>query len=246
MTAAQAWHPDPYGQASWRLWDGNAWTGHVAPARQAPELAPIDTAVGRSLKLDQEFTSGTDVLQCEGTAVGLMHKPFIGELTGETSTGAWCFDREGVITGRARVQVQPSRQEIGLFSWDGIGTGTDGTLQFPDGRWFRLVRTQEMQTKRIMRDRVPTSGAWAWQGADNVPLVVPRLTWPEDQKKTKKIFGKEIEYTTYKSGTGRTTSDVWVDVLPPAANLRELPVLVLLGAFLVWWTVSARENVWRD
>ena len=39
------------------------------------------------------------------------------------------------------------------------------------------------------------------------------------EKKTKKIFGTEIEYTStsWKSGTGRTASDVWVDVLPPAA-----------------------------
>jgi hypothetical protein len=249
MTAAQAWHPDPYGEGSWRLWDGNAWTGSTAPARETPDLAPVQIALGKSVKLDQEFAAGTDVLQCEGTAIGLLHKPFIGELTGETSTGAWCFDREGIITGRARVQVQPSRQEIALFSWDGIGTGTDGTLQFPDGRWFRLVRTRELEaTKRVMWDRVPTDGEWIWHGADNVPLAVPRLTWPEAEKKTKKIFGKEIEYTTssWKGGTGRTTSDVWVDILPPAANVRELPLLVLLGAFLVWWTVTLREEVWRD
>jgi hypothetical protein len=95
---------------------------------------------------------------------------------------------------------------------------------------------------------VPTDGEWVWHGADNVPLAVPRLTWPEAEKKTKKIFGKEIEYTTssWKGGTGRTTSDVWVDILPPAANVRELPLLVLLGAFLVWWTVTLREEVWRD
>jgi hypothetical protein len=250
MSVASAWHPDPVGEGSWRLWDGQAWTGQTAPARETPELAPLQLAVGKSVKLDQQLGAGTDVLKCDETPVGLMHKPHIGELTGEVSTGAWRFDREGVITGKARVQVEPSRHEIGLFTWDGIGTGTDGTLQFTDGRWFRLVRSQELRAdKRIMlHDRVVTEGAWVWHGAENVPLLVPRITWPEPEKKTKKIFGKEIEYTTssWKSGTGRTTSDVWVDVLPSAANLRELPLLVVLGTFLVWWTVTMRENVWRD
>jgi hypothetical protein len=250
MTDAQAWHPDPIGEASWRLWDGNAWTGQVAPARETPDLQALSIAHGRSVKLDQQFGAGTDVLMCDETPVGLMHKPTFGEITVETAAGSWLFDRQGIITGRVRVVVQPGSQEIATFKWDGIGTGTDGTLWFPDGRWFRLVRTQELQAnQRInLHDRVVTDGAWVWHGADNVPLLVPRITWPEAEKKTKKIFGKEIEYTStsWKSGSGRTASDVWVDVLPPAANLRELPLLVLLGAFLVWWSVTLREQVWRD
>ena len=26
-----AWHPDPFGEAAWRWWDGQSWTRHTAP-----------------------------------------------------------------------------------------------------------------------------------------------------------------------------------------------------------------------
>jgi hypothetical protein len=246
MTAAGGWHPDPIGEASWRWWDGRAWSGRVAPARETPDLAPLASVVGRSVKLDQEFGSGTDVLQCEGTAVGLMHKPGIGEITAEASTGAWYFDREGVVTGRARVQVQPSRHEIGLFRWDGIGTGTDGTLQFVDGRWFRLTRAKQLAQERVVSpaDYDPSHAVWVWYGRDRTPLMTVRLAAPPP--KTKKIFGREIQYTTSSSGTGKTGMDIWTDLHPPAASVRELPMLTLLGTFLIWWTTTLRESVRRD
>jgi hypothetical protein len=124
MAPAEAWFPDPYGEASWRWWDGGAWSGRVGPAREAPDLAPVASTVGRSLKLEQEWGAGTDALRCEETTVGLMHKPHFGEITAEASSGGWQFDRQGILTGRARVLVEPSRQEIGLFTWDGVGTGS--------------------------------------------------------------------------------------------------------------------------
>jgi hypothetical protein len=241
MSAEATWHPDPIGEASWRLWDGRAWTGHVAPGRQAPELAPLAGAVGRSLKLHQQFGTGTDVLQCDETAVGLMHKPFAGEITAEASTGTWRFDREGILTGRARVQVQPSGQEIGVFTWDGVGTGTDGTLQFADGRWFRLTRAKQLAQEQVVSpaDYDPSHAVWVWYGPDRTPFMTARLGSPPP--KTKKIFGKEIRYTTSSSGTGKTGVEIWTDLHPAASSVRELPVLTLLGTFLLWWTTTQRE-----
>ena len=246
MTAAEAWYPDPIGEASWRWWDGAAWSGRVAPARENPELAPLTGMVGRSLRLDQQFGAGTDVLRCEQTAVGLMHKPHIGEVGVEASSGAWHFDREGIVTGRARVLVEPSRQEIALFTWDGIGTGTDGTLQFVDGRWFRLTRAQQLAGEQVVSpaDYDPAHAVWVWYGPDRTPLTTVRLSSPPP--KTKKIFGRAIEYTTSSSGTGKTGVDIWTDLHPPCASVRELPLLTLLGTFLIWWTTTMRESVHRS
>jgi hypothetical protein len=246
MAAAESWYPDPFGEASWRWWDGSAWSGRVAPARETPELEPVATAVGRSLKLDQEFGAGTDVLRCGETAVGLMHKPHFGEVTSEASSGGWYFDREGIVTGRARVLVEPSRQEIALFRWDGIGTGTDGNLQFADGRWFRLARAQQLAQEQVVSpaDYDPAHAVWVWYGPDRVPLSTVRLASPPP--KTKKIFGREIEYTTSSSGTGKTGMEIWTDLHPASASVRELPLLTLLGTFLIWWTTTMRESVHRN
>lgn len=244
MTAAGAWHPDPNGEASWRWWDGRAWTGQVGPARATPDLAPISTALGGSAKLDQQFGAGTDVLRCEDTPIGLMHKPTFGKVTAEASTGAWCFDREGIVRGAARVLVQPSNQEIARFDWDGIGigTGTDGTLRFPDGRWFRLTRAEQLAREQGVSpaDYDPEHAVWVWYGPDRAPISTVRLAI---RVNTKKIFGKEFNYTS--SSTGKTGSDIWTDFHPPAATLRELPVLTLLGTFLIWWTTTMREAVRR-
>ena len=242
MTAAGVWHPDRIGEASWRLWDGT-WTSQVAPARETPELAPFQTVVGRSVKLEQQFGAGTDVLKCDETPVGLMHKPHFGEITAETASGAWLFDREGIIRGAARVVVQPSNEEIGRFDWDGIGTGTDGTLRFRDGRWFRLTRATELAGEGVTSpaDYDPSHAVWVWYGADRAPISTVRLAI---RRSTKKIFGREVTYTS--SGTGKTGSDVWTDMHGPAASVRELPVLTLLGTFLVWWTTTMRESVHRS
>jgi hypothetical protein len=245
MTEPATWRPDPIGEASWRWWDGNDWTGQVAPARQAPELAPLASVVGRSLKLDQQQGAGTDVLQCDGVPVGLMYKPWAGELTGETSSGTWLFDRQGVVTGRARVLVQPSSQEIGMFAWDGIGTGTDGTLHFVDGRWFRLTRAAQLAAEQVASPAAydPSHAVWVWYGPDRAPLMTVRLSSPPP--KTKKVFGKEITYTTSSYGTGKTGMDIWTDLHPAAAGVRELPLVTLLGTFLVWWTTTMKESVRR-
>jgi hypothetical protein len=217
----------------------------VAPAQENPELSPLASAVGRSLRLDQEFGAGTDALRCDDSTVGLMHKPHVGEITAEASSGAWQFDREGILTGRARVLVEPSRQEIALFTWDGVGTGTDGTLQFADGRWLRLARAQQLAQEQVVSpaEYDPAHAVWVWYGPDRVPLTTVRLASPPPR--TKKVFGREITYTTSSSGTGKTGMEIWTDLHPSCATTRELPLLALLGTFLIWWTTTMRESVHR-
>lgn len=238
MTTAAEWLPDPIGEASWRWWDGSAWSGQTAPGRPTPELTPMNFALGKSVLLNQDHPSGTDVLECEGAAVGAMHKPFAGEITMDCATGAWLFDREGIVHGAARVLVQPSNQEIARFDWDGIGTGTDGLLQFPDGRWFRLTRATRLAQEGVTSpaDYSPEHAIWVWYGPDRIPISTIRLA---AHVKTKKIFGHEFEYTS--SSTGKTGDNIWTDMHPHASSTRELPLLTTLGTFLIWWTTTMRE-----
>ena len=52
MSATAAWQPDPYGEASWRLYDGAAWSGQTAPAREALDLAQERFRVGANTFVD--------------------------------------------------------------------------------------------------------------------------------------------------------------------------------------------------
>ena len=241
MTGAAAWHPDPVGEASWRWWDGTSWSERTGPAREAPELAPLSVALGKSVVLDQG--RGSDVFKCEETPVGLLHMPFAGDPTAETASGAWHFDLGGVITGKASVLVQPSNQEIARFAWDGIGTGTDGTLQFPDGRWFRLTRATQLAQEGVASpaDYDPGHQIWVWYRHDRLPVATVRLAI---RQSTKKVFGKEIRYTS--SSTGKTGSDIWTDLHAAAASTRELPVLMTLSTALIWVHTARREAMHRD
>ena len=241
MTAEGAWHPDPIGEGSWRYYDGSAWTSQVAPAREIPELAPFSIALGKSVKLEQG--KGTDVVKCDETPVGLMHQPSMtGNVTVETSTGAWHLDREGILRGAARVTVQPSNQEIGHFQWDSA-TVTGGTLHFPDGRWFRLARATELAREGVASpaDYDPNHQIWVWYDPTRTPVSTVRLA---QRLQTKKIFGKEITYTS--SSTGKTGDDVWTDMHPAAATTREIGLLTMLGTFLIWTHTLARESIRRD
>ncbi len=133
-----------------------------------------------------------------------------------------------------------------MFTWDGVGTGSDGTLSFVDGRWFRLTRAKQLAHEQVVSpaDYDPAHAIWVWYGPDRTPLITVRLAAPPP--KTKRIFGREIEYTTSSSATGKTGMEIWTDLHPAAGSVRELPVLTLLGTFLIWWTQTRREAMARD
>ena len=241
MSATEpGWQPDPVGEASWRWWGGRDWTGDVAPARQAPELAPLGELIARqSLKLEQQGVGGADTLVAAGRPAGYLYKTWTGEATGETSAGSWRFDRQGLLSGIWRVLVQPADQEIGRFALDSLTAGAVGTLQFVDGRWFRLTTAQQLAAEGVASPAPydPSHAVWVWYGPDRVPFATVRLAAPP--QKTKTIFGMEVKYTTY--GTGQTSQDVWVDLHPAAASVRELPLVTLAGTYVVWAVISARD-----
>jgi hypothetical protein len=138
--------------------------------------------------------------------------------------------------------VQPANQEISHFQWDS-GSGTDGTLQFPDGHWFRLTRATELAREGVASpaDYDPAHRIWVWYDHTRTPVSTVRLAI---RKQTKKVFGKEIEYTS--SGTGKSSHDVWTDMHPAAGTKRELGLLTMLGTYVVWLDTLQRESVRRD
>jgi hypothetical protein len=250
-TAAPGWHPDPTGAASWRYWDGRAWTAKTGPASGELGLAPLRGVVGQELLLHQQIATGDDELKAGETRVGVLHKPFAGEITAHSADGSWHFDREGMTQNRVGVKVLPAGVEIAKFAWEGVATGTRGELSFPDGRVFRLERTTDIGTAHAGvsagERRYMSAGEWTFVSSQGAPLVSSGLFTRPPEKKTKKIFGKEIEYTTstWKDGTGHSVADVRTTLHPAAASVQELPLLALLATYCAWWTATVNESVWR-
>jgi hypothetical protein len=264
---APAWHPDPYGGASHRWWDGTAWADDVGPAEQQFGLRPMAEALDESLFLDQRnLISGNDVLRTEdGVHFGLLHKPFVGNVTGHSAHGSWTFDRQGVTQNQLEIRVLPANVAIARFEWQGIGTGTSGTLVFNDQRWFGFLPTHDVQTRLeagagfdrevvldrgvegvgYSRDRVLSGGAWSFfeygQGAG---ITTSRLEWPGPSGRILHPgdVTTDTPVTITTSGTGNTTAEVFTDVFETGAGRRELPLLVLLSTYLVWWTAVIRED----
>jgi hypothetical protein len=247
-TSPPGWHPDPIGAASWRYWDGSAWTARTGPASGDLGLTPLGDVVGQELLLHQQMGAGDDELKAGETRVGILQKPFAGEVTGHSANGSWHFDRQGMTQNQVGVKVVPAGAEIAKFAWDGIATGTRGQLSFPDGRVFPFERTTDIGTGHlgpVGESRYMSAGEWTFLSPEGAPLVGSGLFSPAQQKKTKKIFGKEIEYTTWSSGTGKTVAEVRTKLHPAAASLQELPLLALLATFCAWWTAAVNESVWR-
>jgi hypothetical protein len=251
---APAWHPDPYGGASHRWWDGTAWTDDVGPAEPQFGLRPMAEALDKNLFLDQKnLFSGNDVLRTEdGVHFGLLHKPFVGNVTGHSAHGSWTFDRQGLTQNQLEIRVLPANVAIARFEWHGIGTGTSGTLVFNDQRWFGFLPTQDVQSRLeagagagVERDRVLSSGAWSFfEYGRGAGLTTSRLEWP---KPSGRILHPgdvttDTPVTITTSGSGNTTAEVFTDVFETGTGRRELPLLVLLSTFLVWWTAVIRED----
>jgi hypothetical protein len=234
--APAAWHPDPYGGATHRYWNGEAWTEDVGPAEPQYGLAPIREAAGGSLTLHQAISSGNDELRDDsGRLFGYMNKPFAGEVTVYSDRGTWLLDRQGLTQNKLSIRVQPPNVEIARFEWQGVGTGTNGRLVFNDGRWFDFIRGEDMDRSRLPgpeHEFVITAGSWTFLDHAAAPLVTARLAFPEAGG--------------FSYGTGKTAGTIVADVFEAAAERRELPLLTMLGVFLVWWTVSLRERVSRN
>jgi hypothetical protein len=243
--APAAWHPDPYGGACHRWWDGSSWTEDVGPGEPQFGLAPMRDAAGRSLQLDQGIGSGTDELRDEqGLRFGLMQIPTLGNVTVYAERGTWVLDRQGLTQNALSIRVQPANFQIARFEWQGVGTGTNGHVVFNDGRWFHFLRGEDMDRSRFpgaIQEYMVTAGSWTFLDPAGTAIVTVRLAQPGD---TERVMGADIKITTW--GTGKTAGNIVADVHSEAVDRRELPLLTLLGVYLVWWTVTLQEQVSRD
>jgi hypothetical protein len=241
------WQPDPYASASWRWWDGSAWSERTAPGFGESGLERVWVAVGKSLLLDQQQGSGTDELRLGESRVGLLEKPFTGDITAHSADGSWILDRQGLTQMRVGIRVLPSNVEVARFEWQGVSAGTYGLLSFPDGRWFQFRQTGDLSYRRIEarpgRSRSPATGSWTFFRHDEIAMVTTRIAWPQPKKKV--VFGREVEYTSTSWGTGKSAAEIWTDVHAESSTAAELPLLTLLSTFLVWWTATLAQQVHR-
>ncbi len=227
-----AWHPDPYGGASHRWWDGRLWSDDTGPAEPQYGLAPMKGVAGQTLFLHQKLGAGLDELCLGQTRIGLMQKPWIGDVTIHSAEGSWLLDRQGLTQNTLSIRVLPDNAEIARFAWDGVVSGGNGQLTFADGRYFSLVRIQAIHAKLwpvVGITASPSSGAWSLRAGSGEDLVTSWLAWPQQGRKL-------------RGGSVRTAADLWTHVHEPAGSLRELPLLVLLAANLAWWSGTQRET----
>jgi hypothetical protein len=224
------WHPDPFGGASFRHWDGQKWTEHTSP-RYAEGFTPLWTLGGQRILLHQQMGGGRRDLRVGDALAGALDIPFIGDTDAHSAEGSWYFDVPRVMHTNVKVKVLPAKLEIGRFDFTGLES-IDGTLRFTDGRSFQFAETTDPEARRTFTGGDPTArfavaGGWAFVDANGAALVSVDLERPE---------GK------VKYGTGRTSANILTTIAPHATRTIELPLLVLLGTFLIWWKISLYEQ----
>ena len=231
-TEAQGnWQPDPYGGASWRLWDGAAWGTRTAPATPDGGFAPLRSVIGSQVVLARPAAANEADLMLGQQWIARIQRSGPGNAEAHCSEGSWLFEGNAVTGERRTIRVLPSGVEIGRFEW-GDGSivsmpGSHGMLTFVDGRHLRFPRTSELHGRRggLLDDlRGLAEADWTILGPSNVPLL-------------------RSQYAPGGTdGPGRVgAGPVWLDVYPQAADAIELPLLVLLTAFLTWSIGSSTE-----
>ena len=246
---APAWYPDPYGGASHRWWDGTEWTDDVGPAEPQYGLQPMRNALDKNLFLEQKgLIKGTDILRSpQGEQFGFMNKPLVGDVSVHSAEGSWIFDLQGFTQNHLEIRVMPANAPIASFEWyGGVQTGREGILRFPDQRWFRFVVTGEIQNRvgLLQKSWVPMGGAWSFFPPESdTGLVTSRLAWPEAGRL---LFPGDITMdvpvTITNRGTNNTSAEILTDVFETLEGRREMPLLVLLSTFLVWWYAIFRDR----
>ena len=228
--ARGSWQPDPYGGASWRWWDGTAWGAQTAPADpNAGFAAPIRSAVGSQVALGREDAATEGDLMLGAQRVGYVHKPNFSSGQGDCAEGSWMFEGNPMVE-RREIRVLPSGQCIATFQWGGGGffamPGSHGSLVFADGRRFGFPRTPDVYGRSggLMGDiKAMATADWTVIGPTNVPLL-------------RSQFGLSTD-GYHRVGAGA----LWIDVYPPAAEVFELPLLILLTAYVTFGMASSNE-----
>lgn len=211
-----AWHPDPSGTASWRWWDGYKWTEKTAPAGPAPGLQPLMSAIGFELELDRpirELRAGPATYarfeESGRTAVAHAHE------------GSWGFQGQGFLSSTKQIYVLPQNALIAQFDWRGLGglPGSEGVLQFTDGRHFPLVRTESIGKQDPgLLDKLGAMMSASWSFVDA-------------QRPDRALITADYE----RGRVVRLRTDV------AAREVVGLPLLMLAAVHLVWAALENQE-----
>lgn len=118
MTAAPDWYPDPSGSGGLRYWDGQQWTGHLAPGpHQTPyATAPYPTAT----------TSGTSATTPDGVRLaGWWHRVgaavldniLVGIICLPVTIAAQASMNDRIQSIADELQRRIDENDSGAFSW---------------------------------------------------------------------------------------------------------------------------------
>ena len=234
-----AWHPDPFGGASWRWWDGGAWSARTAPAE--PERSfdrPLRETPGAGLLTLHREDAGTDgVLRLGDASVGRIHKPGIGDGAAHCHEGSWAF-RRPALQERADAFALPSGAFVARFQFGGGGffsmPGRNGVISFGDGRTFAVRDTADLWggPKGVLQQLESVAPA-DWTVVTQTGVALLRTDFGTSPKRSYHRWG---------------ASDLWAEVYPAAADSIELPLLLLLTTLMSWTyasSIEAKRNLRR-
>lgn len=152
--AAAGWHADPWGEASWRWWDGNQWTGYT------DKTTPMSTSAAVAAELETERT------WARWARIALTVNPIfqVLALVGASIQWRWIADHwDDVVNGTS---TGPS--DASIFSY--FGLPTLGVLVLLILWLYRAGATARAAGLPLRRD--PGLGA--------VSFIIPvlQLWWP--------------------------------------------------------------------
>jgi hypothetical protein len=147
-----------------------------------------------------------DALRCGGNVIATLryHGLFGTRATGDSENGRWTFERQGLRHPRITVRTGGGDAVIGTVELPHLFGSRDAVVRLSHGRSFRWVQFD-------------TSGlrcgfTAAPEGTAIMRFMRPHLSYP---------------WIT------RTGGDIQLEVAPAAHSLDELPLLALLGRYLM-------------
>jgi len=248
--------PDPWGEASWRYWDGVGWTGRTAPADPGAPFAAIKSLAGQTLILQRERTFSHTALDLRhgADAVARYTSRGVDEdrawIEAHAAEGSWLFVPQLHNEWEIHLVAQPGGQHIATFEPNYGSFSGAGAVTFGDGRRFgwqaeQLPRTEEPQEEsgggiggflKSAAKAVQGSGTGRWEivHADGRQLLTGG-------------------YGEKRGLPGSDEYDMVVNLGPNAADHAEAPVLTLFTGYMLyrlwaqrWRTRRGQESMFDD
>lgn len=238
-----SWLADPWGEGSWRWWDGGQWTGRTAPADPgAAALVPVKTLSGATLELqvaggwnrtELTLVRGADVVGRYGSrGINAAHNPF----EAHAAEGSWLMAPQSYDEWSIAVASLPSGQQIASF---GPSVRGEGALAFADGRRFawRSHRPEGGPGGGALGGLLKSAGDFLSAGL-------------HDRWEIVRDDGRLVLSGGYGAVRGLPGTDQVHDMVltldPTADQQAELPVLTLFAGYMLYRLQFQRRQVRRS